>query len=102
MKIQIKGKLTVAGNPVTKSTKDGTEFRVQDIVISRAIIDEFGDSTGKVDRYPIQVIGEDIDKLKLDKMIGLKVQTNCYLNCSETSGGKLFLNLRLKSLELIP
>lgn len=101
MKIQIKGKLTVAGEPVIKSMKDGTEFRVQEIIISRSIIDEFGDPTDKFDRYPIQVIGEDIDKLKLDKMIGLKVSTVCYLNCSQAKDGKFFLNLRLKSLELL-
>lgn len=102
MKIQIKGKLTLAGNPVTKSMKDGTEFRVQDILVTKTITDEFGDPTDKVDRYPIQVMGEDIEKLKLDKMIGLKVSTVCYLNCSQAKDGKFFLNLRLKSLELLP
>jgi len=102
MKIQIKGKLTVVENPIVKSGKDGANFSVQSILITRTINDEFGDPTGKVDRYPIQVMGDDIEKLKLDKMIDLKVNATCYLNCSEAGNGKLFLNLRLKSLELVP
>lgn len=96
MKIEIKGRLKLVGTPEQKSEK----FTVQNIVISRQSLDEFGDPQGNENIYPMQVVNEDIDKLKLSAMIGKKVHATGYINGREHEGN-YFTSIRLKSIVLI-
>lgn len=96
MKIEIKGRLKLVGAPEKKSEK----FTVQNIVISRQSLDEFGDPEGNENIYPMQVVNEDIDKLKLSSMIGKKVYATGYINGREHEGN-YFTSIRLKSIAII-
>lgn len=96
MKIEIKGRLKIVGAPEVISDK----FTVQNIVISRQTVDEFGDPQGNENIYPMQVVNDDIDKLKISAMTGKKVHATGYINGREHDG-KYYTSIRLKSIAVI-
>ncbi len=95
MKIEIKGKVTVVGEPVQKSEK----FTVQTVVISKFFLDENEEKVEKI--YPFQVTGDSIGKLDMKKHLGKTVVASGFLNGVMTDKLDYFVNLRLNSVTVV-
>lgn len=92
MKIEMKGIVSHVGEILTKKNN----LKTRTVLIKKNFTDDFGQI--KFSLYPMQIVGEDVDKIILQKNDAVDILA--YLNCQEYEG-KYFLSIRLKKASVL-
>ncbi len=104
MKLEIKGTITHT-TPVQNIGKNSNLFKMEIVISKPAPVNEFGETYGKPQHFPVQILKNDLTAMP--NPAGLKnkkVHAICYLNgyeYADQSGLQYGLRLNLKELNLL-
>ena len=104
MKIEIKGTITHT-TPIEAIGKQGNLFKMEIIISKPAPVNEFGETYGKPQHYPVQIIKNDRASMPQPAtLLNKKVHCIAYLNGYEypdSMGMQYGLRINLKELNFI-
>jgi hypothetical protein len=107
MKLEIKGTITKT-TPIEALGKQGNLFKMTVIISKPAPVNEFGETYGKPQHYPVEIIKNDSNAMpNAQQLLNQKVNATCYLNgydyatTSNIDGIAYGLRLNLKELTFI-